>query len=129
VNDSKATTMESVRTAAFGIYNQMDRKRQLVLLLGGKDKNLPWEELKGLYKIQKLKPIYFGAVANRAREGVGLEGPTFAKLGDAMKEVKRIAERGDTVLLSPGGTSLDEFKKFEERGDFFREKVKELFKA
>jgi UDP-N-acetylmuramoylalanine--D-glutamate ligase len=129
VNDSKATTMESVRTAAFGIYNQMDRKRQLVLLIGGKDKDLPWEELRELYKIQKLRPIYFGAVAARAKAGVGLEGPTFPKLGEALKEVKKIAERGDTVLLSPGGTSLDEFKNFEERGKFFTEKVKELFKA
>ncbi|RZA08326.1 MAG: UDP-N-acetylmuramoyl-L-alanine--D-glutamate ligase [Proteobacteria bacterium] len=129
VNDSKATTMESVRTAAFGIYNQMDRKKSLVLMLGGKDKNLPWEELKELYKIQKIKPVYFGAVAERAFQGVGLEGPRFAKLGDALKEVKKIAEKGDTVLLSPGGTSLDEFKNFEERGKFFTDKVKELFKA
>lgn len=129
VNDSKATTMESVRTAAFGIYNQMDRKKQLILLLGGKDKNLPWEELKELYKIQKLKPIYFGAVAERAREGAGLDGPTFPKLGLALQEVKKIAEQGDTVLLSPGGTSLDEFKNFEERGKYFTQKVSELFKG
>lgn len=128
VNDSKATTMESVRTATFGIYNQMDRKQQLILLLGGKDKNLPWEELKELYKIQKLRPIYFGAVAERAKEGVGLDGPTFKKLGEALAEVKRTAQRGDTVLLSPGGTSLDEFKSFEDRGRFFTTKVSELFR-
>lgn len=127
VNDSKATTMESVKTAALGIYDRMDRKSQLVLLLGGKDKNLPWEELAVLKKIQKLRPIFFGAVAERAHSGSGLEGPICKTLGEALALLPGIAQKGDTVLLSPGGTSLDEFKNFEERGKFFQEKVQSLF--
>jgi UDP-N-acetylmuramoylalanine--D-glutamate ligase len=126
VNDSKATTMESAKTAAFGLYDQMDRKKQLVLLLGGKDKNLPWEELNELKKIQKLRPVFFGAVGERAKAGCGLDGPVFAKLGDAIAHLPEIARAGDTVLLSPGGTSWDEFKNFEERGKFFAERVKKL---
>lgn len=124
VNDSKATTIESVKTAAIGLWEQMDRKLNLILLLGGKDKGLPWEELKDLKKIQKLKPIFFGAVAERAKEGSGFEGPTFPKLGDAIKHARLIAQKGDTVLLSPGGTSWDEFKNFEERGKYFTDQVK-----
>jgi UDP-N-acetylmuramoylalanine--D-glutamate ligase len=127
VNDSKATTMESVKTATLGIYDQMDRKNQLILLLGGKDKNLPWEELNVLKKIQKLRVIYFGQVGEHAKDGAKLEGEVVAKLGDAIKKVKSIAKSGDIVLLSPGGTSWDEFKNFEERGSFFTKKVMELF--
>lgn len=126
VNDSKATTMESVRTAAFGLYDQVDRKKPFVLLLGGKDKNLPWEELAALKKIQNLRPVYFGQVAERARQGVGLDGPVFPKLGPALASLVGTVE-GGTVLLSPGGTSLDEFKRFEERGAFFAAEAKRLF--
>jgi len=129
VNDSKATTIQSVKTAAMGLYDQMDRKKQLVLLLGGKDKNLPWEDLAELKKIQKLRPVFFGAVAERARSGSGFDGPVFTKLGDAITSLKSIARDGDTVLLSPGGTSLDEFKNFEERGKFFSDSVKKIFPA
>lgn len=127
VNDSKATTMESVKTAALGIYDQMDRKQQLILLLGGKDKNLPWGELAPLQKIQKLRPVYFGEVAARAASLTNLPGPSFPKLGAALDHVKEIAKKGDTVLLSPGGTSWDEFKSFEERGKFFTETVGRLW--
>lgn len=123
VNDSKATTMESVKTATFGIYERMDKKQQLILLLGGKDKNLPWAELNELKKIQKLRPIYFGQVAETARKGVGIEGPVFPKLGLAIAEAKKIAKAGDVVLLSPGGTSLDEFANFEERGRSFADQI------
>jgi UDP-N-acetylmuramoylalanine--D-glutamate ligase len=129
VNDSKATTMESVKTATLGLYDQMDRKKQIILLLGGKDKNLPWEELKDLKKIQKLRPVFFGAVGERAKAGSGFDGPVFAKLGEAIASLRQIAQDGDTVLFSPGGTSLDEFKNFEERGKFFTETVTRIFPA
>ena len=124
VNDSKATTIESVKTAAFGLYEQMDRKTQLVLLLGGKDKDLPWAELGELKKIQKLRPVFFGAVGEKAHRESGLGGEVFPKLKDAIAALHSIARAGDTVLLSPGGTSLDEFKNFEERGKFFAEQVR-----
>ncbi len=127
VNDSKATTIESVKTAAFGLYEQMDRKTQLVLLLGGKDKDLPWGELSALKKVQKLRPVFFGAVAEKAKSMSGLEGEVFAKLGDAIAALHSIACAGDTVLLSPGGTSLDEFKNFEERGKFFAEAIRRAY--
>lgn len=127
VNDSKATTMESVKTAAFGLYEQMDRKTNLVLLLGGKDKGLPWGELAELKKIQKLKPVFFGECGAKAREMSGLGGEVFPKLKDAVAALHSIATQGDTVLLSPGGTSLDEFKNFEERGAFFAEAIRRSY--
>lgn len=128
VNDSKATTIESVKTAALGIYDRMDRKAQLILLVGGKDKNLPWEQLKDLKRIQKLRLVFFGAVAETAKTKSGFDGPTGKRLWDAMAIVKDIAKPGDIVLLSPGGTSLDEFKNFEERGKTFVEYTQKLFR-
>ena len=47
-------------------------------------------------------------------------------LHDAILKAAEVAESGDVVLLSPGGTSFDEFKDFAERGERFREWVLEL---
>lgn len=127
VNDSKATTIDSVKTAALGLYDQMDRKKQLILLIGGKDKNLPWQELGELKKIQKLCPIFFGEVGAKAKELSGLGGKSYPKLHDAVNALKQLAQRGDIVLLSPGGTSLDEFKNFEERGKAFQSYITKNF--
>jgi UDP-N-acetylmuramoylalanine--D-glutamate ligase len=128
VNDSKATTIDSVCTAALGLYEGMEKKGSLVLLLGGKDKNLPWEGLSRLSRIAKLKPIFFGAVGPIAQERSGLAGPVVKGLGEAIAEAVGISCPGDLVLLSPGGTSLDQFKSFEERGTFFRKEVERLTK-
>ena len=127
VNDSKATTMESVKTAVMGLYDRMDRKTKLIVLLGGKDKNLPWQELGSLKNIPNLRPVFFGDVAEKAQKLSGLEGPCFPKLAIAFAAVKQLAAKGDTVLLSPGGTSWDEFKNFEERGKKFLELVERNF--
>lgn len=123
VNDSKATTIESVKTAALGIFHQMDPKKQLVLLLGGKDKNLPWQDLAALKRVPKLRCVYFGEVGAHAKTLAGFEGEVFPKLQPAVNRAMQIAQPGDVILLSPGGTSLDEFKNFEERGKKFREWV------
>lgn len=127
VNDSKATTMESVKTAVHGIYDDMDRKQTLHVLLGGKDKDLPWEQLSEFKKLQKCEFVFFGAVAEKAKQKSGLEGPAFPKFAMSIAAIKQKAKPGDTVLLSPGGTSWDEFKNFEERGQVFAELVKKNF--
>lgn len=43
-----------------------------------------------------------------------------------MKVAEKVSEEGDVILLSPGGTSFDEFKDFAKRGERFRELVNEL---
>jgi UDP-N-acetylmuramoylalanine--D-glutamate ligase len=47
-------------------------------------------------------------------------------LHEAVLKAAEVAESGDVVLLSPGGTSFDEFKDFAERGERFRKWVQEL---
>jgi UDP-N-acetylmuramoylalanine--D-glutamate ligase len=64
-------------------------------------------------------------------EGLGLSQKRFtlsraAGLHEAVLQAAEVAEAGDVVLLSPGGTSFDEFKDFEERGERFRAWVQEL---
>ncbi|MBT3712589.1 MAG: UDP-N-acetylmuramoyl-L-alanine--D-glutamate ligase, partial [Anaerolineae bacterium] len=47
-------------------------------------------------------------------------------LEDAVEAAAKVAEEGDVILLSPGGTSFDEFKDFAQRGESFRKWVLEL---
>ena len=77
--------------------------------------------------IQKLRPVFFGECGTKAQQLSGLGGETFPTLRDAITALQGIAQAGDTVLLSPGGTSLDEFRNFEERGTFFAEAVRKTF--
>ena len=106
----------------------------IVLLLGGRDKNLPWEELMQLVGKRVDHVVLFGEAAEKIQKTVnelGLNHDRFtitraADLQEAILKAAQIAQVGDVVLLSPGGTSFDEFKDFEERGERFREWVQEL---
>lgn len=118
VNDSKATTMQSVLTAVRSIRGTT--KGTVHLLLGGKDKDLPWQELVALSSFQPIKFYFFGACGALAKSKSGLDGPTAKSLEGALRLSQKGTSPGDLILLSPGGTSLDEFKNFEARGDFFR---------
>jgi UDP-N-acetylmuramoylalanine--D-glutamate ligase len=123
INDSKATTIDSVLQAVASICEQMKPPACLHVLIGGKDKNLPWEDLAKLKKFPFMHFIFFGQVGQVAKKRSGLEGHCFVTLREAIASMRTILKKGDIVLLSPGGTSLDEFKNFEARGDFFKSEI------
>ncbi|MFN3741291.1 MAG: UDP-N-acetylmuramoyl-L-alanine--D-glutamate ligase [Anaerolineales bacterium] len=126
-NDSIATAPERTM-AAIRSFDE-----PLVLLLGGRDKDLPWEDLARLVRQRVDHLILFGEAAEkieRALHAVEGERPytieRYARLFDAVQAAARLVEPGDVVLLSPGGTSFDEFRDFEERGERFRQWVQQL---
>jgi UDP-N-acetylmuramoylalanine--D-glutamate ligase len=130
-NDSIATAPERT-IAAIQSFEE-----PLVLLAGGRDKNLAWDELAALARRRVDHLILFGEAAEKIwlalvaeRQAAGEEWPyTVSRctgLQQAVQEASRIAEPGDVVLLSPGGTSFDEFRDFEDRGEAFRKWVKQL---
>jgi UDP-N-acetylmuramoylalanine--D-glutamate ligase len=121
VNDSKATTMDSVLSAVQTLLEE--RAEPTIILLGGHDKNLPWEDLRALKKYSTLRCLFFGEFAGPAKIRSGLAGPQFTTLRDALEQMPEWSKPGDLILLSPGGTSHDEFKNFEERGNFFKAQV------
>lgn len=123
VNDSKATAMDSVLVAVSGCLEKVSNNHHLLLLLGGKDKNLPWQQLHTLKSEKRIHFIFFGACGPVAKEKSDLPGDIFKSLDSALDYCFTVEKPGDIVLLSPGGTSLDEFKNFEDRGHFFKKKV------
>lgn len=129
INDSKATAMDSVLIAATAAYDTLKNNGKLWLLLGGKDKNLPWQDLGVLNKFKNIEFIFFGECRAIAQQKSLLQGRSFAQLKEALDYSFNEAKVHDTVLLSPGGTSLDEFKSFEDRGNFFKKSVEEFTKT
>ncbi|MEB2332955.1 MAG: UDP-N-acetylmuramoyl-L-alanine--D-glutamate ligase [Anaerolineaceae bacterium] len=106
----------------------------IVLLLGGRDKNLPWESLMRLVSERVDHAVIFGEAAEKIERTanslpVGMKRTPITRahgLREAVLKAAKIAKPGDIVLFSPGGTSFDEFKDFEERGERFREWVHKL---
>jgi len=131
VNDSIATTPERA------LAGMRSFDEPLVLLLGGKDKDLPKDELaqEALRRCHAI--VFFGAdgalleaaVEANAAYVAPEERPTtvrVATLAEAVGEARALAEGGDVVLLSPACTSFDAYENFEQRGEEFRRLVREL---
>ena len=106
----------------------------IVLLLGGRDKHLPWEDLMLLVSERVDHVVLFGEAAEKIQKtvdslGLGKQRFTLSRangLQEAIRLAAEVAEAGDVVLLSPGGTSFDEFIDFAERGERFKSWVHEL---
>jgi len=128
INDSIATAPERVIAALHAI------EQPLVLLLGGRDKDLPWEPLAALMHDKKPKTILFGEAADLIESEIlqfekgNPVYPLYKKdtFEEAFFKAVEISEPGETVLLSPGGNSYDAYHDFEERGEHFRSLVKGL---
>lgn len=106
----------------------------IILLLGGRDKNLPWEDLGRLVRQRVKHVVIFGEAAEKIQsalsQGTEEDAPLsltrVEKCRDAVLAAARLAQPGFAVLFSPGGTSFDEFKDFEERGERFKQWVLEF---
>ena len=129
INDSIATAPERV-SAALRSFDE-----PVVLLAGGRDKNLPWEPLAALAAERCRAVIAFGEfgaqiaalMAPHAQEGKRLETVRRADtLEEAVALARDAARPGDVVLLSPGGTSYDAYVDFAARGEHFRTLVREM---
>lgn len=129
VNDSIATAPERALAgiAAF--------EEPLVLLAGGRDKQMSWESWAQTVAQRARHVVLFGDLARslerRLKEQtLRTAGLTRVEtLDEAVRRAADVAEPGDVVLLSPGGTSYDAFKDFEERGERFRALVQALTSA
>jgi UDP-N-acetylmuramoylalanine--D-glutamate ligase len=124
-NDSIATAPQRAEAALRSF------ERPIVLLLGGRDKGLPWEDLAQLAAQKSRHVVFFGEAAGMLAEVFKRVTPKLPStsapdLEAAVRAAALIAQPGNLVLLSPGCTSFDEFVDFEERGEGFRLLVNEL---
>ncbi|OPL16724.1 MAG: hypothetical protein AVO39_00065 [delta proteobacterium MLS_D] len=118
-NDSKGTNADAVSAALESC------ERPVVLLMGGRDKGENFGRLANSIRRKVRKLVLFGEAAPVIETALGgLVAITMKRtLGEAVDEALMSARRGDTVLLSPGCSSFDEFRDYRERGEFFRDRV------
>jgi UDP-N-acetylmuramoylalanine--D-glutamate ligase len=123
VNDSIATSPE--RTIA-GVRAFTE---PIVLLVGGRDKNLPLDGLQQVAAERCRAVICFGEAGPLFADALCRSVPDcdlVPALEDAVARAGRYAQPGDIVLLSPAGTSFDAYPNFEARGAAFRALVGRL---
>ena len=124
VNDSKATNVNSCW------YALQSMKTPVVLILGGKDKGNEYKEIEDLVR-QKCRALVFLGLHNEKLHAffdpMGLPvAEVQTGMKDAVEAAYRLAQRGDTVLLSPCCASFDLFQSYEDRGDQFKTCVRQL---
>lgn len=123
INDSKATNVNATYYALDSV------KTQTVWIVGGVDKGNDYKALMPLVREKVKAIICLGMDNEKIKETFGnvvdLVVETFA-MEEAVKVAYKIAERGDTVLLSPACASFDLFENYEDRGNQFKNCVKNL---
>lgn len=123
INDSKATNLNAVWFALESM------KKPTVLILGGVDKGNDYTEIEEIVA-EKVSTIICMGLDNSPIvsffEGKVKEIIETNNVEDAVKAAYAVAEKGDTVLLAPGGASFDLFESFEDRGEQFKKVVLSL---
>ena len=117
IDDSKATNPHAT-SGAVSAY------APVILLAGGQNKGLDLSSIGGLSGITTL--IAFGDAGPLIGAGASGETVVVDSLEAAVTQARLVARCGDTVLLSPGCTSFDEFSSYAERGDEFHRLVKQM---
>lgn len=121
-NDSKSTNVIATETALSAF------KKDVILLLGGLDRQHSFAELESYLKVVKTIVAY-GETKNRIKEfatSINKDCIVVDTLEEATGRAYSVSSEGDTILLSPACASWDQFKDYEERGRSFKKYINEL---
>jgi len=125
-NDSKATTPDSAIVALEAF------ERPIIIIAGGYDKHIPFNELGAKIAKKARAAILIGQTAKKIAESIHLAAEKKAKvefadsLAEAVEMANLLAGKGDVVLLSPACASYGMFDNFEQRGNLFAKLVRQL---
>ena len=123
INDSKATNVNSVW------YALESMTKPVILIMGGVDKGNDYSLMEDLVKEKVKAIICLGTDNRKIHEAFGNIISLIVNTGSAAEAVHaafHFAVKGDVVLLSPACASFDLFKNYEDRGNQFKQAVKEL---
>jgi len=122
VNDSKATTVAATASALSSFHEPV------ILIAGGQDKGMSFISLKPLLSKKARAVVLIGEARERIRKT--LEGDIPIREAESLREAVEaavgMARPGEVVLLSPGCSSFDMFRDFEDRGRQFKALVGEI---
>jgi UDP-N-acetylmuramoylalanine--D-glutamate ligase len=119
INDSKSTNLDALSQALQG------QRGGIVLIAGGKNKGFDFAPVAGLVKERVHDAVLIGemrdSIARDWSDGPGCH--PVDSLEAAVNLARDLARPGDTVLFSPGTSSFDMFRSYEERGDLFKDLI------
>ncbi|MBI2646046.1 MAG: UDP-N-acetylmuramoyl-L-alanine--D-glutamate ligase [Deltaproteobacteria bacterium] len=121
-NDSKATNPYSVMRSLESFT------KPLILIMGGRDKGCEFEILRPLIQQKVKNLILLGEAKEKINRAIGDYTETFlvGTLEEALFMAYQKSRAGDVILFSPGCSSFDMFKNYEDRGDRFKELLRDL---
>jgi UDP-N-acetylmuramoylalanine--D-glutamate ligase len=121
-NDSKATNVDSAIKAVESF------ERNIILILGGKDKGAPYEPLVEAMHRRVKHVLLIGEAGPQIATAIDTQFPVSrpTSMSDAVKRAGELGKAGDVVLLSPACASFDMFENYEHRGREFKKAVQEL---
>ncbi len=121
INDSKATSLSSV-LASIKSFN-----KNIILIMGGQNKGIDFRPILDDIKNKVKVLILIGEARHELEKMLPYEkSKIIENFDEAFNYAYSLSEEGDTVLLSPGCTSFDSFKNYEERGNYFKSLVNSL---
>ena len=123
INDSKATNVDACHVALEAM------SRPTVLIVGGKDKGNDYNDIKALVKEKCCALVYMGvdnAKLHASFDDLGLPVADTHSMKECVEACRKLAKKGDVVLLSPCCASFDLFKNMEDRGEQFKELARNL---
>ena len=128
IDDSKATSLAALEAGVKMVPAGLLRPQNVRLIAGGLPKG---DDPKSVLSIltKRVKKVYLiGQSAEMFASAwkVAVDCEVCGTMERAVAGVMREAEKGETVLLSPGAASYDQFRSFEERGEVFANLVKEI---
>ncbi|MCC7441389.1 MAG: UDP-N-acetylmuramoyl-L-alanine--D-glutamate ligase [Bdellovibrionales bacterium] len=123
INDSKATNPASLQRSL-----QAFKKNPVILVAGGKDKDLDFTPLAELVRRRVKILILLGEAKEKMNRAIGDLTETYlvGTFEEAVLLAYQKSRSGDIIMLAPGCSSLDMFRNYEERGDYFKKLVHQL---
>ena len=124
-NDSKATSVDAALKALQALSEE---EGKIVLILGGRGKNAPYQPLIELIEKKVRKLVLIGEDADNIESQLKNHAEIIRadSMKDAVEKSSEYSESGDSVLLAPACASFDMFNSFEERGTVFKDEVEKL---
>ncbi len=122
INDSKATNLHALEACL------KSQERPIVLIAGGKDKELDYTPLRAELNGQVRAMVLIGEIAGQLEQTFGdlLPCQRATDMADAVRLATAASQAGDAIILSPGTSSFDMYTGYAQRGDVFRAAVEVL---
>ena len=122
INDSKATNLHALEACI------SSQERPIVLIAGGKDKQLDYTPLRAGLHGQVRAMVFIGEIAAQLEQTFGdlLPCKRGSDMAEAVSLATELSHAGDAIILSPGTSSFDMYTGYGQRGDAFRSAVQAL---